>query len=205
MTTHNEVYTPGATQCNATTQPTLDTPRLVLRPMVLTDAPNVQKYAGTWELADKAISIPHPYEDGFAEAWIASHAPGFTARELIVFAITLRDDVSHAVGSIRLVFDSQHRDIAGIGYWLGKEFEGRGIVTEACMRVLEYGFKELKCAVIHGDCCKRNTASARVMEKIGMTYEGCLRRRGKKWGKFEDLKMYSILSEEYFRNLPSQP
>lgn len=43
---------------------------------------------------------------------------------------------------------------------------------------------------------KRNPASARVMEKIGMLYEGCLREHEKKWDKFEDILLYGMLKSD---------
>ena len=84
-----------------------------------------------------------------------------------------------------------------MGYALGKPFWGQGLATEATSRMLKWGFEEQGLKVIHANYFARNTASGRVLEKVGMTKEGTLRRREKKWGKFEDLTNYSILFEEY--------
>ena len=84
-----------------------------------------------------------------------------------------------------------------MGYWIASEYQGRGLMTEAGKRLLDWGFNVLKLGVIYAECYSRNKGSARVMEKLGMKYEGTLRRRMKKWGKFKDMKQYSILSEEY--------
>jgi [ribosomal protein S5]-alanine N-acetyltransferase len=48
--------------------PTLQTERLILRPFDLGDAPEVQRLAGDWEIANTTLMVPHPYEDGMAEA-----------------------------------------------------------------------------------------------------------------------------------------
>ena len=60
-------------------QPILETPRLILRPFSAADAPAVRTLAGAHELARTTLSVPHPYEDGMAEAWIGTHAAGFAA------------------------------------------------------------------------------------------------------------------------------
>lgn len=52
----------------------LHTPRLLLRPFDLADAPAVQRLAGEKDIAANTLTVPHPYPDGAAEEWIASHA-----------------------------------------------------------------------------------------------------------------------------------
>ncbi|HEY9637262.1 MAG TPA: GNAT family N-acetyltransferase [Coleofasciculaceae cyanobacterium] len=51
-------------------QPTLLTKRLLFRPFTLDDVPSVERLAGTREIAESTISIPHPYESDYAEQWI---------------------------------------------------------------------------------------------------------------------------------------
>jgi hypothetical protein len=71
---------------NTETQPTLTTERLILRPFVPADAKAVQRLAGDRAIADTTERIPHPYEDGMAEAWIATHAQQFRERKGCTFA-----------------------------------------------------------------------------------------------------------------------
>ncbi len=54
-------------------QPTLHTPRLILRPFQLSDASAAQQLAGAAEVAAMTLTIPHPFGDGIAESWIATH------------------------------------------------------------------------------------------------------------------------------------
>ena len=63
--------------------PTLATDRLYLRPFQRADGERVRALAGDWEIADKTLNVPHPYEAGMAEEWIATHQPGFERRELV--------------------------------------------------------------------------------------------------------------------------
>ncbi len=53
--------------------PTLQTERLMLRPFHVADAPRVKELAGAWEIAATTANVPHPYEEGMAEAWIGAH------------------------------------------------------------------------------------------------------------------------------------
>lgn len=178
-------------------QPVLETPRLVLRALSLADAPQVQQLAGVREVADTTLSIPHPYENGLAEAWIGSLADLYARRQQVVFAITARP-AGHMVGAIGLVLRPAH-DRAELGYWIGKPFWGHGYATEAAAAVLRYGFDVLGLNRIHACHFARNPASGRVLEKVGMRPEGISRQHVRRWGRFEDLVQYGMLREEHER------
>lgn len=59
----------------------------MLRPLTLADASDVQRLAGEREIAETTAAIPHPYPDGAAETWIATHADRFARRDGVVFGI----------------------------------------------------------------------------------------------------------------------
>jgi len=176
-------------------QPTLETPRLLLRPLTLADAAEVQHLAGVWEVADTTLSIPHPYEAGLAEAWIATLADLYARSEQVVFAITARPD-GQLLGAIGLVLRRTYSR-AELGYWVGKPFWGRGYATEAATAVLRYGFASLALHRIHACHFARNPASGRVLQKIGMRQEGVARQHVRRWNRYEDLVQYGILREEH--------
>jgi ribosomal-protein-alanine N-acetyltransferase len=176
-------------------RPVLETQRLILRPFELTDAEDVQRLAGEREIADTTLNIAHPYEDGMAEEWIATHGEGFEAGRLCNFAITLRE-TGDLVGAMGLVINRRF-DHAELGYWIGKPYWGRGYCTEAGQAVISYGFSNLGLHRIHASYFARNRASGRVMRKLGMKQEGVLRGHVKKWDKYEDLVLYAILKEEW--------
>lgn len=171
-------------------QPVLETPRLLLRPFALSDAPEVQRLAGALEVADTTLNLPHPYEDGVAEAWISGHAARFAAGEAAVCAIVLRDG-ARLIGCIGLSRDKRHRR-AELGYWLGLPYWNREYMTEAAGALVEYGFSRLDLHKIEASHLARNPASGRVMEKIGMTREGRLGGHILKNGMFEDLVVYGL-------------
>jgi RimJ/RimL family protein N-acetyltransferase len=175
--------------------PELKTERLLLRPFTLADAPDVQRLAGDRDIASTTLSIPHPYEDGMAEQWINSLQERFELGEFVNFALVLLADGA-LIGSIGLQINQAHQN-AELGYWIGKPFWGNGYCTEAARAVLYYGFTRLGLHRIAAHHLSRNPSSGRVMEKIGMQYEGCERQRIKKWEVFEDVRLYAILKDEY--------
>ena len=75
-------------------QPNLTTRRLLLRPFAPADAPDVQRLAGAREIAATTANIPHPYEAGMAEQWIASHRPALEQDRTVTYAVTLSGGVS---------------------------------------------------------------------------------------------------------------
>lgn len=175
--------------------PRLTTRRLVLRAFVASDAAEVQRLAGDFAIADTTLEIPHPYEPGMAETWFATHKPKFEAGEVVALAITAGDGGT-LIGAVGLSI-RQRFDRAEIGYWVGKPYWGQGYCTEASQAAMEYGFKEFNLNRIFAVHFKRNPASGRVMQKIGMKQEGLLRQHIKKWDRYEDMVVYGILRSEW--------
>jgi RimJ/RimL family protein N-acetyltransferase len=176
-------------------QPTLETQRLILRPLVLADAPAVQHLAGSREVARMTIAIPHPYEEGMAEQWIATHEEQFLNTKGVHFAVTLREQQA-LCGVVGLEIDAPNNN-AMIGYWLGVPYWGKGYCTEAARAVIGYGFESLGLHRIHSYHFGSNPASGRVMQKLGMEYEGRLREHILKWGDYEDHVQYGLLAAQW--------
>ena len=182
--------------------PIIETGRLILRPFRIEDAPDVQRLAGDWSIADTTLNVPHPYEDGMAEEWIATHEPKFASRELATFAITLRKD-EQLIGALSLKI-CQELDMAELGYWIAKPFWNRGFCTEAAIAAIRYGFDGLGLNRVHANHLARNPASGRVMEKAGLIREGVARQHTKKWGKHEDLVLYGLVRDDWERGKPQK-
>lgn len=175
-------------------QPDLITARLRLRPLAAADAVDVRRLAGDFAVAETTLSIPHPYPDGAAEAWIASLA-GPEARGQVVYAVTERT-AGTFFGVVGLVVEPHHLR-AELGYWVGVPYWGRGYATEAARAVLEYAFETLALHRVHACHFGRNPASGRVLEKIGMRREGVARAHVRRWERYEDLVLYGALRGEW--------
>jgi len=157
--------------------------------------PEVQRLAGAYEIARMTLLIPHPYEDGMAEEWIASLRPSYEAGEQVTFAVVLRE-LGDLIGCIGMGLNA--RDNSGeLGYWIGVPYWGRGYCTEAAREMVRYGFEVLGLHRIYANHFGSNLASGRVMQKLGMSYEGTRREHYKKWGEYEDQVEYGLLASEW--------
>ena len=176
--------------------PVLETERLVLRPLKGKDLDDLFEYTQdeetaryvTWN-ANQAIE----QAEQFLNYVLSNYEQGKEAPWAIVWKETGK--MIGTIDFIHLLLDDNKQ--AELGYALSRQLWGKGIVTEAVARVMAYGFEELKLERIQARCMEGNIGSARVMEKVGMTYEGTLRRLIFIKEAFHDVKMYSMLRDEY--------
>lgn len=176
-------------------RPTLYSQRLVLRPLTVADAPAIHALVSAYEVALNTLSIPHPYPEGAAASWISGHQADYDAGREITWGICARED-GRVLGviSLRPVVAHRHGEI---GYWLGVPYWNQGYMTEAARAVLNYAFEKMELDRVYATHFARNPASGRVMEKIGMSREGCLRQHVLRWGVPQDLVYYGILRGEW--------
>jgi RimJ/RimL family protein N-acetyltransferase len=134
--------------------------------------------------------FPSPYTVADARGWLDSV---IGHKRETNFAI---DVGGEAVGGIGFTLqpDVAHRS-AEIGYWLGEEFWGRGIATDALIAVTDYAFSNFDICRLYAHVFEWNGASARVLEKAGYTFEGRLRKSVTKDGKTIDQLMYAMIRE----------
>lgn len=185
-----------AVEAPAVEQPTLESARLILRRLALEDAPAVARLAGRREIADTALSIPHPYSEQQARDWVSRHSRGWSGGKEMVFGVFTKKDIE-LVGTAGLrEIDFEHRQ-AEMGFWIAVDWWGRGYATEAAQALLQFGFETLKLNRIYAHHMLRNPASGRVLEKVGMKKEGILRERVRKWGVSEDVAILAVLRKEW--------
>ena len=171
----------------------IETARLRLRPWALSDVDDVLAYATDPEWSRFLRALPTPYSRGDAER--------FVARQILL------DRVTHpawaivldgtAVGGINLRFDFQNR-LAEMGYSVARAHWNRGYVTEAAGAVVDAAFEthpDLNRVCARADA--ENTASQRVMEKLGMAKEGVLRQSRVERGEAIDEAWFAVLRGEW--------
>lgn len=175
--------------------PTITLERLQLRPFQLHDADSVQQLAGDPYIAEMTLYIPHPYKNGMAEEWIRTHDNQFIEGKSVTLAIVHKEE-SYLIGAITVALHNNfnHGELA---YWIGVPFMNKGYCTEAARGMMAYAFDELKLNRVYARHLGKNPASGKVMEKLGMKFEGCLRQHVIKGDTYEDLAYYGLLQEEY--------
>jgi RimJ/RimL family protein N-acetyltransferase len=160
-------------------QPTLYTPRLILRPFTLADAPRAQELAGDARVAGMTFVIPHPYPEGAAEQWIASLDPAAAKGTEYHFAVTLAGtrtpgreldptDTGHLIGAAAIGHTGDHAT-AILGYWIGVPYWNKGFATEAAHAVVDFAFQRRGYLRIIAEHFTENPAAGRVLQKLGMT------------------------------------
>lgn len=84
-----------------------------------------------------------------------------------------------------------------IGYWISKEFEGKGIVSKCVKTLIEYGFGELKLHRITIKCNSKNSKSAALPKRFGFTHEGTIREDRFDGEEYSSTELFGLLSGEY--------
>jgi len=145
--------------------PTLETRRLVLRPLELADAAAGQELFPRWEIVRfLTTKVPWPYPaDGALQFYRDVAIPAMERGEQWVWAIRLKGGPDHMIGAINL---SANRD-ENRGFWLGLLWQGQGLMSEACDAATEFWFNGLGREVLRVSKAVPNLASRRVSEKQG--------------------------------------
>ena len=163
--------------------------RCVLREWESGDEKSLTKHANNRRIwRNLRDSFPHPYTLADARQWIEIANP---TGPITNFAIIVD---GAAIGGIGLMLkEDVFRRTAEIGYWLGEEFWGRGIVTEAVCAVTDYAFATFDLCRVYAGVFEWNPASIRVLEKAGYQFESRMRKSVTKDGQTIDELIYAVV------------
>jgi RimJ/RimL family protein N-acetyltransferase len=164
----------------------------LLRRLRLEDAPSLARHANDAGIAFRLRGgFPHPYTEEDARKFIAFAQ---SARNETVFAIALD---GQAAGCISLMFrEGLNSPAAEVGYWLGREYWGRGISSAAVQIIVRHGFRDLGLLRIFAGVYANNPASRRVLEKNGFELEGVARQAIVRNGHILDAWMMARLRDD---------
>ena len=149
--------------------PVLETERLVLRAPHIEDVAAVAELANNRRIAEMTANLPHPYRPSDARAFVDTLA---ATADGITFAIFLKQEGTFAFAGMVSYGRRPPEPAPEIGYWIGEQFWGRGIATEAVRAVIDYAFSETDVSLLLGSARVVNPASRRVLEKCGFQWSG---------------------------------
>ncbi|MEK0179398.1 MAG: GNAT family protein [Microcoleus anatoxicus] len=180
--------------------PTIETERLLLRKITLNDANDMFEYGSDPLVSQYTMWSTHTsIED--TKSFLRSLTKMYKKRELIDWGIVHKTE-QKLIGTCGYVEWSMNHSRAQIGYALSRKYWNQGYMSEAVSAIIDFGFREMSLNKIEARCAQENIASARVMEKVGMQLEGILRQQLFVKDQYWDLKIYSILRDDFFADRP---
>jgi RimJ/RimL family protein N-acetyltransferase len=162
--------------------------RFVLRPFKKGDEKSMIKNINDRTIAKNTLRIPYPYKLKDARWWINHNfkLDKNKKKHEINFAVEINGEVAGGIG-----LDKIYSHSAEIGYWLGKDYRRKRIMTEVVKLVTEYAFQKLKLRRVYAFVFLWNKASSSVLKKNGYKFEGKLRKHVKKGGKLLDNLLFA--------------
>lgn len=170
----------------------LETERLLLRKISVNDAEAMYNNWASDDIVTRYVTWPTHQSVEDTKGLLAMWEKEYENDNCYRWLIELKDE-KKAIGTIDVCRMNESDKVAEIGYCISRDYWNKGIVTEAAKKVLEYLLKEVGFYRIEAQHHLDNPASGKVMQKIGMKYEGIVRGGRLVKGKHVDVAMYAIL------------
>lgn len=177
--------------------PQLQTRRLLLRKMLKTDYRDMYEYASQERVTQYLLWRPHDSE-AYTYKYLQYIQSRYRAGDFYDWAIVVSSQ-NKMVGTCGFTEFNTEANSAEIGYVLNPAYWGYGLAPEAVAAVLRFGFVDLRLNRIEARYMEGNIRSRRVMEKVGMRYEGTNRESMHVKGHYVSIGVCSILRSEYFQ------
>ena len=178
-----------------TYMPTLETPRLQLRRLVMRDAPDIFEYSRDPLVAEHVLWEAHRTvmdSRSYIRYMMRKYRLGDPASWGIVHKAS-----GKVIGTIGFMWIQPENSAAEVGYSLSRAYWNNGYMTEALEKVLQHGFVSMGLNRIEAQHETTNPASGAVMRKCGMMKEGMLRQRLLNKGRYVDVDLYAILRRDW--------
>lgn len=133
------------------------------------------------------------------EEWIAKNRANYGAGLGYEIGIWHGDRMAGQIGYN--YFDNNDRRTE-IGYWLGEDFQGKGLITRSCCALIDNAFTNLNINRIEIRCGTENLKSRSIPEKLGFKLEGTARESEYLHDRFIDLAIYAMLASEWANKRP---
>ncbi len=175
--------------------PPLDTERLRLRGMKVLDTDDMFAYARREDVTTYLTWNPHKDREE-TRAYLCEVGRRYRMGDFYDWALISRED-GHMIGTCGFTSFNYAADSAEVGYVLNPAYQGRGLATEALRTVMAFGFRELSLHRIEAHFIEGNDPSRRLMERVGMTFEGFARESMCIKGRYRTIGTCAILRREF--------
>lgn len=175
--------------------PELETNRLILRRLVMSDIQNLFVVASEPEVTRYITWETHRTLDD-SRRFIQMVHDWYDRQEVLYWGVLRKSDLK-LIGTCG-IFEWVPRDArAELSYTLGRPHWGQGFASEIVSVLVRFGFETMQLNRLEGRCLLENSASAHVMEKARLTLDGVLRQQLYLKGAYRDLKVYSLLRQDW--------
>lgn len=175
--------------------PTLETQRLLLRKVAMTDAPDLFAYGRDHEVARHVLWEAYRSETD-ARMYVRFLQRQYRSGQPSSWGIVHKAHLK-VIGTIGFMWWNHDHNSAEVGYSLARAYWNQGIMSEVLTEMLRFGFEAMGLHRIEAQHECDNPASGRVMEKVGMRHEGTLRGRLYNKGRYVDVELYAILRDQF--------
>lgn len=175
--------------------PVLTTDRLILRPMRTSDAYDMYEYASREDVTEFLLWSPHP-SVGYTRDYLAYIESRYASCDFYDWAVTLAGN-GKMIGTVGFTRIDAPNRLAEIGYVLSPEYHRQGFGYEAAKKIVEFGFSQLDVHRIEVKFMQGNTASLRLSQKLGMTFEGYHRDAMLVKGRYRTIGISAMLKDDY--------
>jgi len=175
----------------------LETPHLTLRRIRESDDKDMFDYTSN-PIVTKYLSW-NPHSDIIqTQKYITSLIAEYNSTDSYAWAIENKKS-NKLIGIVR-IFEVNYANKRGeLSYIINPLFQGKGLIVEALKAVVDISIKEAGLNRIQAKCTPDNYASERVMQKLGMSYEGTLKQFWINKGIFMDAKIYALTANDYMK------
>jgi ribosomal-protein-alanine N-acetyltransferase len=177
--------------------PVIETPRLVLRELVSEDAEDY------FEQLRSAFEVPGrpPWAYGFelksvdsVRASIGFSRKAWEKKARIKWGLALKGQEARVIGQCEL-FDIANQSKAELGYWLGPEYQGQGLMAEALRAVVQMAFGPMEMHRVYAKTDVENEPSLKMLARVGFVREGVLRQDSLREGRWRDSVLMAVLRD----------
>ena len=175
--------------------PTLRTDRLTLRAMRHSDAADMFEYASRDDVTEFLLWSSHE-STAYTEEYLKYVESRYAVGDFYDWAVIYNEN-GKMIGTCGFASIDTVNNVGELGYVLNPAYHGLGIAAEAASEVMRFGFEELGMHRIEATFMSGNDASRRVMEKLGMTFEGMARESMFVKGAYKTIGKCAILAKDF--------